>query len=97
MSAELGPVLEMIENALRADQAKMIEPELRSSNHPNGPRRPLPRYMEVSLRPTSFNGRVPARFPWKDEFMDLLIRLREWGPPKGGTYQRPRPRRPLGC
>jgi hypothetical protein len=27
MSAELGPVLEMIENALRADQAKMIEAE----------------------------------------------------------------------
>jgi hypothetical protein len=27
---------------------------------------------------------VPARSPGKDEFMDLLIRLREWGPPKGG-------------
>jgi hypothetical protein len=27
MSPELGPVLEMIENALRADQAKMIEAE----------------------------------------------------------------------
>jgi len=55
------------------------------------PPRPFPRYLEVSLRPTSFNGRVPARFPWKDEFMDLLIRLREWGPPKGGPTNDPDP------
>ena len=58
------------------------------AQNPSGPCRPLPRYLEPSLRRTSFNGRVPARFLSKDEFMDLLIRLRV-GPPRGRSTATP--------
>jgi hypothetical protein len=40
--AELGPVLETIENALRADQAKMIEAELERGRPRGRPKRPRP-------------------------------------------------------
>ena len=52
-----GPVLETIENALRADQAKMIEGERAGPPEASQyPWRPLPTAKGSQSRPTCFNG-----------------------------------------
>ena len=67
--AELGPVLETIENALRADQARLIE---RTSGAAGGGFQgeaddpmPTPIHFEGDRGRTGFNAHVPAWFPLK--------------------------------
>jgi hypothetical protein len=68
MGAELGPVLETIKKALRADQAKMIEARWVGPPseilHPS--RRPLPAaWREHGKQPTPINEEVSELLLWE--------------------------------